>query len=321
MSNVILLYGNDEFAIARRLNEFAADFSDPTSADMNTARLDARTAGEDELNNAVNAMPFLAPRRLVLLGNPSGRYTHPSQREKFIGFLEKTPETARLVIHENVDTRDAPKHWLVKWAQKAGVKSEAFMMPRAWEMAGWIANETRTQGGKMDAKAAGQLAEMVGENTRQAAQEIGKLLAYVNYSRAITIEDVQAVSIVTAQHSVFDFVDALAAGNGQAAMKLLHQLVENEDPFSLWGMVIRQFRLLILAREVIDARGTLKDAETALGVHSFVAEKAYKQAQRFHMPALEMIYHRLLEIDEGAKNGQVTLDLALDRLVAELAGR
>jgi hypothetical protein len=39
------------------------------------------------------------------------------------------------------------------------------------------------------------------------------------------------------------------------------------------------------------------------------------------MDSLETIYHKLLEIDEGAKNGQVSLDLALDRLVAELAGR
>ena len=85
MPNVYFLYGNDEFAIARRLKEFEADFSDPSSADMNTARLDARTASQDELNNAINAMPFLAPKRLVTLENPSGRYPKPDQRRKFLG--------------------------------------------------------------------------------------------------------------------------------------------------------------------------------------------------------------------------------------------
>ena len=65
MPNVYFLYGNDEFAITRRLKEFEADFPDPTSADMNTARLEARTMASDELNNAINAMPFLAPKRLV----------------------------------------------------------------------------------------------------------------------------------------------------------------------------------------------------------------------------------------------------------------
>ena len=103
MPNVYFLYGNDEFAMARRLKEFEADFTDPTSADMNTAHLEARTMGSDELNNAVNAMPFLAPKRLVILANPSGKYTKPNERKKFQEFIEKVPETARLVIHETME--------------------------------------------------------------------------------------------------------------------------------------------------------------------------------------------------------------------------
>ena len=56
MPNIYFLYGNDEFAIARKLKDFDSDFSDPTSADMNTARLEARSMSEDDLGNAVNAM-------------------------------------------------------------------------------------------------------------------------------------------------------------------------------------------------------------------------------------------------------------------------
>jgi hypothetical protein len=43
------------------------------------------------------------------------------------------------------------------------------------------------------------------------------------------------------------------------------------------------------------------------------------QAKRFSLPALEAIYHKLQEIDEGAKTSQVPLDLALDLLVIDLA--
>jgi len=70
MPNVYFLFGSDEFAITRKLKEFDSDFTDPTSADMNTARLDARSVTENDLNTAVNAMPFLAKRRLVLLATP-----------------------------------------------------------------------------------------------------------------------------------------------------------------------------------------------------------------------------------------------------------
>jgi DNA polymerase III, delta subunit len=320
MPNLHFFFGNDEFAITRKLKEFESDFTDPTSADMNTARLDARSTDENDLNNAVNAMPFLAKQRLVLLANPSAKYNNPSSRKKFLEFIEKSPETTRVVLYESVEPKEAERHWLVKWAEKNNklIQTKAFMLPRLKEMAGWIVNETKNQGGQIDSRAAEMLKDMVGVDTRQAGMEISKLLAYVNWTRPIKVEDVEAVCIVTSQQSVFDFVDALANGNGKSAQHLLHRLLETEDEFSLWGMVVRQFRLLIQAREILDGRGTQNDVARALGVHPFVAEKTTQQAARFSIESLENIYHRLLKIDEGVKTSQVTLNLALDTLVVEL---
>ncbi|MCK7519352.1 MAG: hypothetical protein MZV64_17310 [Ignavibacteriales bacterium] len=56
-------------------------------------------------------------------------------------------------------------------------------------------------------------------------------------------------------------------------------------------------------------------------MHPFVAEKTTQQAGRFSVESLEFVYRKLLGIDEGVKTGQVTLDLALDTLVVELAGK
>jgi DNA polymerase-3 subunit delta len=320
MPNVYFLYGNDEFAISRRLKDFEADFPDPTSADMNTARLDARTMTEDDLNTAVNAMPFLAPKRLVLLGNPSGKYSRAEERKKFEKFLEKVPDTAHLVIHEDMEPKEANKHWLLNWAQKniKTIRPQAFMLPRPWEMIDWIVKEANKQGGQIAGPAAAKLAEMVGVDTRQAGMEIAKLLAYVNWEKQIEVQDVEAASILTAQENIFDFVDALSTGDGKSAQRLLLRLLENEDPFSLWGMVVRQFRLLLMAREVVEAGGGKNEVVAALGAHPFVAEKTSAQARSFTLPVLERIYHHLLEIDEGVKTGQFTLDLALERLVVQL---
>ena len=320
MPNLFFLFGNDEFAITRKLKDFESDFNDPTSADMNTARLEARSMSENDLNTAVNAMPFLAKRRLVLLANPSSKYNNASSRKKFLEFIEKTPETTRVVMYESVEPRDADKHWLNKWAGKNEklIQTKAFMLPRLREMTGWIINETKQQSGQIEPRAAEMLKEMVGVDTRQAGMEIAKLLAYVNWARPVTSQDVEAVCIVTSQQSVFDFVDALSSGNGKSAQHLLHRLLESEDPFSLWGMVIRQFRLLIQAREILDGRGNKDDVARALGVHPFVAEKTTGQAGRFSVESLEYVYRKLLAIDEGVKTGQVTLDLALDTLVVEL---
>jgi DNA polymerase-3 subunit delta len=314
-SPLLYLYGNDEFAIARRLDELQSALD---LGGMSTTRLEARTVSDEELNNAVNAAPFMGGKRLVFLANPSTRTSVPAAREKFASFLLAAPSSTLVVMYETLEPRDEARHWLVKRAEKGEFPAERFMLPRAWEMTGWILNEARSMDGRIEQPAAARLAEMVGENTRQAAQELTKLLTYVNSARPINLADVEAVSVVSAQGDVFALVDALGTGDGKKAQKVLHRLLEEEDAMALWGMVIRQFRLLLQAKEILEDRGSKFEVQQTLGLHEFVAGKITDQARRFTMPALESIYHKLLEMDEGAKTSQVPLDLALDTFIVEL---
>jgi len=330
MAEIHFLYGNDEYAIAERVRSFGSMFTDASEAEMNTAHLDARTMTDEDLNNAVNALPFLARQRLVLLANPSARYAEAGSRNRFLELLSSLPPTTTLVMWEYVELkpwwdkaqreREEAKHWLVKWMKKRGPGLEPYVLPGDREMPGWIARHAKTQGGEIAGAAAQRLADMVGTDTRQAAQEVTKLLTYVNWSRAVTAADVEALSPLTAAPDVFAMVDALAAGNGRQAQYLLHRLLEIQDAFGSWGMIIRQFRLLLLAREVLDNGGGENEAAKALAVQPFVARKALGQARAFNMARLEQIYHRLLEIDEGAKTGRMPLEVALDMLVVELTG-
>jgi len=313
--NLLFLYGNDEFAIARRLAELQSRHD---KDGMNTARLEARTVSEDDLNNAVNAIPFLTDRRLVFLSNPSARTSVPAARQKLLDFLLAASPSTLVVMHELIEPRDAAKHWLVKRVEKGDFKAETFFMPRLKDMPGWIVNEAKRQKGQIEPAAAARLAEMVGEDTRIAAQEITKLLTYVNFGRPVNAADVDSVSIVSAQGDVFALVDALASGDGKRSQRVLRQLLEDEDALALWGMVIRQFRLLLQAREVLDGRGNRFDIQKTLNVHEFVAGKISDQCARFSMSALEKIYHHLLEMDEAAKTGEMPLDVALEMFVVEL---
>ena len=322
--HIHFFFGSDEFAIHKQVDKFSAKFSDPTTAGMNTSQMDARTISEQELNNAVSSMPFLADRRLVVLENVSKRYSGQEGHKKFMAFLETVPDFTRLVIldPEEIKARDIPNHWLVKWVNKNSGKAEfkAFLLPGLREMPGWIVAEARRQGGSIEPQAASRLAEMTGEDTRQAALEVTKLLTYVNYAHAIGMEDVEAVSIVTASVDVFELVDALGRQEGKKAQLLFHRLLEEKDAFEVFGMVVRQFRLLTLARDEMDAGGTLQEVTEALGVHPYVAEKSFNQARSFTLETLKGIYHRLLLMDEAAKTGGMPLEASLDILIMELAG-
>ncbi len=334
--SILILHGNDEFAISAHIEKVCDGMGDPSIADMNIARFDGRLGLDFEaLNTAVNTAPFLAPRRVMVLVHPSPAFASAQAREKFIDLLDKAQPTTTIVLAENDELK--PDHWLLKWVAapapsgnrdhhavtgslQAGSRVEVhvYNLPKRWEMPRWIESEAKKQGGRIDPDAAARLSEMIGQDTRIAAQELTKLLTYVNFERPIHLLDVEKVSIVSAQGSVFELVDALGQTDGKKAQRVLHQLLEDEEASELWGMVIRQFRLLLQAREMLDESATIPQVQKALGLHEFVAQKVCNQAGRFSMPALESIYHKLLAIDEGAKTSQVPLDLALDTLIVEL---
>ena len=320
--SVILLHGNDEFAISGHIEKLCAGLGDPSTAGMNIARFDGHLGLDFEaLNTAVNAAPFLAPRRVMVLVNPIFAFNSAEGRKKFLELLDKAQPETTIVLAEYDELKR--EHWLLKWALQAGARAgvHVYNLPKRWEIPRWIESETKKLGGRIEPEAAVRLSEMVGDDTRIAAQELTKLLTYVNFARPVTLLDVERVSIVSAQGNVFELVDALGQGDGIKAQHVLHQLLEEEEAFELWGMIIRQFRLLLQARELMDTGASIPEVQKALGLHEFVAQKVTSQAKRFSLSALESIYHKLLEIDEGAKTSQVPLDLALDILVVELTGR
>ena len=74
----------------RTSKKLCAGLGDPSTADMNIARFDGRLGLDYEaLNTAVNAAPFLAPRRVMVLVHPVAAFSTPEARKKFIDLLDR----------------------------------------------------------------------------------------------------------------------------------------------------------------------------------------------------------------------------------------
>jgi len=83
-------------------------------------------------------------------------------------------------------------------------------------------------------------------------------------------------------------------------------------------MIIRQFRLLLQTRELIDSGYREADIAKQLGAHPFVVGKLMGQVRNFDQAQLEMIYHVLLDLDLAMKTGLTDPEVGLDVLVASL---
>lgn len=326
---ITILQGDDDLAIAGYIHALREGMGDPATAEMNLTRIDARQAALDEMYSAAGSLPFLAAERVVVVHNPLGRLQGREAQERFTTFLAALPGTTRLVLvvedHQNYrkeweTLRES--HWLVRWVRANAGLAEVLPMPLPpfGEMPEWIRKKAAELGGKFSPQAARTLAEYSGTDTRLAMQEIEKLLTYVESARTVEEADVALLTAGGRQAGMFDMVDALAGGNAAAALRLLHTLLEEQDAQAAFAMVVRQFRLLLQAREVLDEGGSEGDIVREMHQTPFVARKLSSQARRFSIGRLERIYHRLLEMDEGMKTSLVTPELALEMLVAELRG-
>ncbi|PKN85148.1 MAG: DNA polymerase III subunit delta [Chloroflexi bacterium HGW-Chloroflexi-8] len=324
--SLYIFYGDDGYGMGKAVQTQIEKLGDPAVAEMNITRLSGNIRAE-ELRNAAYALPFLTERRLVVVSSALTLLKSAKNKENLISIFENLPETTGLVllVETEIDRKDwkdfRKDHWLRSWAnsQPANrVFTKEFTTPNQFQMRQWIIEETHRQKGQIVPAAANELANLTGSNPQLASQEIIKLLTYVNFSRAIEFDDVKELVADVAPTNIFDMVDALAEGRTQDAMTLVHGILD-ERPDELFGMVIRQFRLLLLARVLMD-QGVKSDKIAAeLKIHPYVATKLEKQAQRFSAIQLEKIYPRLLKIDENLKTSQMDLVLAMDLFVSEMS--
>ncbi len=329
---VYVLHGDDTFAMTHFVEDFYKRMEEksPGMADLNTIRLDGRSASDEELRNAAFAMPFLAERRLVILSNPLTRLSAEDAQKRFIDLLNSLPDTTALVllVEDQIDHKRwvllNDKTWLGKWVEQVGkrVYKHECILPHQSDMTGWIRKQAESMGGKFDTTAAMALAAITGNDTRLASQEINKLLIYVDFKRPVEAEDVTELCGSGGQVNIFGLVDGIADGNSAGALRMLHGLLEEQDAVGIFAMITRQFRLLLMTREILGEGG---NAETVLNdrildqKYSFVVDKLIKQAARFSMDRLLTIYHRLLDLDQAVKSSQIAIDLAIETFIVELA--
>jgi len=325
-----VFHGQDEFSIGETLADFKHRLGPSDMVDLNTTVLDGPSLSLAELRHACDALPFLASKRLVIVKNLLTRLTPQKARplsraqEGFLSaladYLPRLPDTARLVF---VEERPLPaRHPILRLAQQeARGYVKRFDPPSAKALPHWVEQRVRRHGAEIEPQAAQKLAAVVGTDLRLLDQEIVKLVTYTGGERAITAKDVDAVVPYVQEAVVFDLVDALGQRNGPVAAQTLHRLLDmGRHPLWLLSMIARQFRLLIQVKELLASGASQQDIVQTLKLHPFPARKLRAQAMHFTAAQLEMVYRHILDTDVAIKSGEIEAELALDMLVAGLAG-
>lgn len=332
-----LWYGPDSFSRAEALTELRRSLDADGMLATNTTVFDGRAIRPDELQAACDAVPFLAARRLVLVEGllvaqegrarrgrvartpakgAGGAADDASPWAVFAEYLARLPESTVLVLADGEVRAD---NWLLA-ALRPHATVRQFPALGAEALQRWVAERARARQTAITPRAAATLAEAVGPNLWQLAGELEKLSLYA-HGRPIDVPDVVAMVSVAQTGAVFQLCDALVAGQGSEALRLARLLLDEgaAGPYLL-TMIARQFRQLLIARDLQQRRAPRAEIARRAEVPEFRVMNVINQAQRFAPGRLEAIYKRLLEADLAMKRGAQDEDTAIELLVAEVAG-
>lgn len=325
---LFLLHGSDEFALSEFVDGLKRKVADdPAMASLNITALDGRAVTLSDVQGACGAMPFLADIRLTIVEGWIARLTGKAEEGEIsesgkaalaalIDYLPELPDTACLVLLEH---RDLPERGpLFKTlAQLPWAKVHKFDVPQGDALIDWIRKRAKQAKGEITPAAARALAEAE-HDPRALGNEIEKLLTYAAWRRPVDVDDVHALTQAGVEARVFDFVDLLGQRRTQPALRELHALLEKEEAGYVLAMIIRQFRLLIQTKELVEAHTAPQAIAQTLGLHPYPAGKLSQQTRNFTLPALERLYRQLLDCDVDVKTGRMDPVTALDLLVTTL---
>ncbi len=207
---------------------------------------DGRDFDWGQLDASFHAPSLFSARRLVEVRLPSGK---PGKEgaEVIAAFCANPPADVVLLITAGEWSKSHHGKW-TDAISRIGVVAIAWAV-KPHELSGWIETRLRSKGVRADRDAVQALAERVEGNLLAAAQEIDKL-ALLAQEETLSVDAMEALVADAARFDIFRLTDAMLAGQGALAARMLAGLrAEGDQVAGLMPMLVRELlRTAALAR-------------------------------------------------------------------------
>jgi DNA polymerase-3 subunit delta len=304
----------DRFVLAAR----AAVLGPPgtAGASLNNDVFDLKESGLGAALSAARTLPMFARRRLVV-GRGIDQLSAEDLEPLLPYLADANPSTCLVLTADKIDGRLR----VFQALRKAGFLHE-FPRLRDRELPAWIAREAVARKIGIDADGAAALAEAAGPDLGRLAQALEQLSLYVGGAPGARIRraDVEALIAESRERGVFELTRAIGEGNVARALTLLGNMLANrEPPLRIQFMLVRQLRQIWRAKELAAAGAPRGEIAGAVGIAPFFLDDVLMPARRMSAAALERGFQRLYQSDRALKSSRIDPELAIARLVQQLA--
>jgi DNA polymerase III subunit delta len=274
-----------------------------------------------DVRDELETLPFLSPRRLVVVDNADPFVTRERARlEKFVAGLDARAKSTGVLV---LDVASFPASTrlakLVPDASSITCKAPASHLLPEWCVK-WCAGR---HGKQLAGPAARLLVDLVGPEMGQLDQELAKLAAYVGAAPGIGPEDVDKLVGQSRAETTWKIFDLIGAGRAGESLDYLGRLLDQgEDPLRLLGAFSMQLRRLAQAARLSGQGVALGEALERAGVPGYPAARRGAEQQMRHLGRrrLDQLYDWLLQTDLGLKGSSPRPPRTLlERFVVQLA--
>jgi len=304
---ITTLTGSNHFLIQAELDKVVKDFV-AEHTDFGLQRFDGEETEYDQIREALESLPFLASKKLVVLRSPSACKEFADKYEKL---LTNIPDTTDLVIHEpKIDKRSSYYKFL-----KKSTEYKEFGEPDEQTLIKWLTEQARSKGGTLNAQDARYLIDRLGPIQQLLSNELSKLLTY---NPRVTRETIDLLTEPTPQSTVFQLLDAAFAGSSKKTLAIYQeQRAGKTEPLAIIGMLAWQ--LHILAIIVTAGQRTDSDIAQEAKINPYVVRKSRQIANKLTLHETKQLISQLLDLDLKIKTTIIDADDALQAFLLTLS--
>jgi len=314
---IIWVYGEDTFRSRQKLKELIAGFKNKFDAGGLNLIFFKENFSVDELMPAVASMPFMAPKKMIIIENIS-KSIKAKEWGEYKDFWKSVPEETILVLWEEASHSDLDKAF--KSMPKDNLYYYDYPPLSPAELRQWLSRQVKIKNLKIEARVLNSLIDKIGQDTWRLDSELDKLKARANGAE-IKPEYIQELVDTRLEDNVFLFCDYLAQRKVALAEEILEKLIKSGfNEIELLGKLIWQLRVMLKLKSYIDESpgASINQAAKELGLHPYVAKKTNPLLSKFKPSDLKKIYQKALELEAGLKTGKVDSRLGLELLVAQI---
>lgn len=304
---IVTLTGPNDFTrtheLQARITAFVAEYGD-----FAVEKFDGEEASMERMREGLQSLPFLTPRKLVILREPGKQKAFSEDVATILGGTADTTDV--IVVEPKLDKRLSYYKVL-----KKNTDFQEFIDLDAGGLAKWAVSYCIAKGGEISQVDARALIDRVGGNQQMLQNELDKLVAYEPHITKLTIEQ---LTDRLPQSTVFELLDAAFAGKTERAMALYaEQRALKVEPQAIIAMLAWQLHILV----VVKAGATRPADEIAkmAKLNPFVVRKSQGLVRGLALKRLHDLVADLLSIDRQLKRSNTDADDAVQLFLLNIA--